>query len=125
MAIDPGTPAPALLQLRGIARGFPGVTALAGVDLDLHAGTVHALVGENGAGKSTLINVLGGLLQPDRGQIFFRGRLTHWHDARAARAAGIAIVHQEADLFADLTVAENLALEHGWPLHHGLIDWPA
>jgi ABC-type sugar transport system ATPase subunit/ribose/xylose/arabinose/galactoside ABC-type transport system permease subunit len=118
------SPSP-LIQLRAITKRFPGVTALDGVDLDLHGGTIHALLGENGAGKSTLINILGGLLAPDRGQVLHNGQSVHWADARSARAAGIALVHQEADLFGDLTVAENVALEHGWPLHHGAIDWAA
>src|SRR5690242_19877295 len=79
---------PPLVQLRGIVKCFPGVTALDGVDLDLHGHTIHALLGENGAGKSTLINVLGGLLQPDRGAILRRGHPVRWDDARSARAAG-------------------------------------
>src|SRR5262245_22966376 len=109
----------AVVSLRDIGKGFPGVTALDGVDLDLHAGTVHALVGENGAGKSTLINILSGVFPPDRGDYLFAGRPVRWADARAARAAGIATVHQEADLFPDLTVAENVAWEHGWPTRRG------
>ncbi len=113
-----------MLQLRDIRKSFPGVTALDGVDLTLHAGSVHALLGENGAGKSTLINVLCGIHRPDAGEMQLRGATVAFADARAARAAGIATVHQEADLFPDLTVAENVALEHGWSRRGGLIDWP-
>src|SRR5262249_15620957 len=113
-----------LIRLRGLSKQFPGVKALENVDLDLHAGTVHALLGENGAGKSTLINILSGILRSGHGEFLLRGTAVRWADAHAARRAGIATVHQEGDLFPDMTVAENVALEHGWPRRHGLIDWP-
>src|SRR5262245_5086540 len=102
-----------VVQLVGIRKGFPGVLALEGVDLELHAGRIHALVGENGAGKSTLLNVLAGLLQPDAGAILVDGRAIRLSNARAAWAAGVVTVHQEVDLFADLTVTENVAWQHG------------
>src|SRR5262245_31654240 len=102
-----------VIQLAGIRKTFPGVVALAGVDLDLHPGRIHALVGENGAGKSTLLNVLAGLLQPDAGSILLDGRPVRLADARAAWAAGIVTVHQEVDLFADLSVLENIGWGHG------------
>ena len=63
-----------ILRMRGIVKEFPGVQALAGVDLEVLPGEVHALVGENGAGKSTLIRILGGVHQPDGGEIFLRGQ---------------------------------------------------
>src|SRR5262245_22971166 len=113
-----------VIQLAGIRKTFPGVVALAGVDLDLHPGRIHALVGENGAGKSTLLNVLAGLLQPDAGTILLDGRPVRLADARAAWAAGVVTVHQEVDLFADLSVLENIGWGHGLaagPL--GWIDW--
>src|SRR5207302_1457324 len=112
-----------LLQLKEISKSFPGVTALSAVSLDLFPGTIHALLGENGAGKSTLINILSGVLQPDQGVFRIRGQAVAFSDAHSARAAGIATVHQEADLFPDLSVAENVAFERGWPLRAGLIDW--
>src|SRR5262249_11842707 len=109
----------------GICKSFPGVTALRGVDLAVRAGSIHALVGENGAGKSTLMNVLGGVLAPDAGQIHLGGRPVHLADARAARALGIVTVHQEVDLFAALSVLENINLQQGLPAHGGLlVDWP-
>jgi ABC-type sugar transport system ATPase subunit/ribose/xylose/arabinose/galactoside ABC-type transport system permease subunit len=114
-----------LIQLCNVSKSFPGVKALAEVSLDLYPGTVHALLGENGAGKSTLINILSGVLQPDAGEFCVHGRPVKPADARAARALGIATVYQEADLFPDLTVAENVALEHAWPRRSGLIDWSA
>ncbi len=114
------TPEP-LLELVDITRRFPGVVALDGVSFALAAGEVHALVGENGAGKSTLINIISGLLQPDAGHIRFLGRQVAWANPVAARQAGIVTVHQEAELFATLSVAENMALEQGLPT--GLAGW--
>src|SRR6516164_817893 len=101
----------ALVELVQICKHFPGVQALDGVDLVLGAGRIHALVGENGAGKSTLINILSGVVQPDSGDIRVAGNLKHFGDARAARRKGTVAVHQEADLFADLSIAENMGLE--------------
>src|SRR5947209_18992597 len=97
-----------LVELRDIGKSFPGVTALAGVDLTLYPGRVHALVGENGAGKTTLLNILAGLMQPNAGEIRIQGRSVRLADARAAWAEGIVTVYQEVDLFPDLTVLENL-----------------
>src|SRR5262249_43677640 len=102
-------------ELAGIDKSFPGVQALRDVSLTLRPGSIHALVGENGAGKSTLINILGGNLTPDRGTIRLAGQPVHFADARASHAAGIVVVHQEVDLFADLSVQENIGLEQGLP----------
>jgi ABC-type sugar transport system ATPase subunit/ribose/xylose/arabinose/galactoside ABC-type transport system permease subunit len=113
-----------LVELAGISKSFPGVLALRGVDLALFPGRIHALVGENGAGKSTLLNILAGLLQPDAGEIRIAGQYVHLRDARAAWAAGIVTVHQEVDLFADLSVLENIGLQQGLPANAlGWIDW--
>jgi ABC-type sugar transport system ATPase subunit/ribose/xylose/arabinose/galactoside ABC-type transport system permease subunit len=113
-----------IVQLVGISKLFPGVIALEGVDLDLHPGRIHALVGENGAGKSTLLNILAGLLQPDAGLIRLDGQPRHLPDARAAWQAGIVTVHQEADLFPDLSVTENIGWQHGFETGTlGWIDW--
>jgi rhamnose transport system ATP-binding protein len=111
----------AVVQLEGLVRTFPGVVALRDVGLTLCRGRVHALVGENGAGKSTLIHILGGSLRPDAGVIRIDGRPAHLADAHAARALGILVVHQEVDLFGDLTVAENIGLEQGLPA--GPVGW--
>ena len=113
-----------LVELHQIGKSFPGVTALAGVDLTLYPGRIHALVGENGAGKSTLLNILAGLLRPDTGEIRIHGRPVHLGDARAAWAQGIVTVHQEVDLFPDLGVLENLGWQQGLPAGTlGWIDW--
>ncbi len=105
----------ATIELTGIGKSFPGVVALEDVDLALQPGCVHALLGENGAGKSTLINILGGSLTPDHGRIRMDGRIVRFVDAHDARRLGLVSVHQEVDLFPDLSVTENIALEQGLP----------
>jgi ABC-type sugar transport system ATPase subunit/ribose/xylose/arabinose/galactoside ABC-type transport system permease subunit len=115
-----------VVDLEGIRKSFPGVRALRDVTLVLRPGTIHALVGENGAGKSTLINVLSGILTPEEGTIRVAGQPVHLSDPRTARRYGIITVHQEADLFPDLSVMENMALEQGLPANRlGWIDWGA
>jgi ABC-type sugar transport system ATPase subunit len=99
---------PPLLAARGVHKRFPGVHALRGVDLDIRAGEVHAVVGENGAGKSTLMHILAGVYQPDAGRLEWEGRPVVFADERAAADAGIALVHQERSLFGPLSVAENV-----------------
>jgi len=102
----------ALLQMSGIVKQFPGARALDGVDLDVRAGEVHALLGQNGAGKSTLIKVLAGAHQPDEGTITWRGDLVRPSHPLAAMRLGIATIYQELDLVDGLTVAENVFLGH-------------
>ena len=100
----------ASLEALGINKRFGTVTALSGVDLTLRPGEVHALLGENGAGKSTLMNVLYGLIAPDRGGIRIAGRPVRFASPRDSMAAGIGMVHQHFALVPTLTVAENLSL---------------
>jgi ABC-type sugar transport system ATPase subunit len=97
-----------ILELRGITKDFPGVRAVNKVDLDLRRGEVHAVVGENGAGKSTLMNILGGVLQPDSGEIFLDSRPVRFADVADAGRNGIAVVFQELSLVPSLSVAENI-----------------
>jgi general nucleoside transport system ATP-binding protein len=99
------------LALRGITKVFPGgVRANEGVDLDVHAGEVHALVGENGAGKSTLVKIVYGFVRPDAGHIQVDGRPVAIASPRDARRLGIGLVFQELVQVGALTVAENIAL---------------
>ncbi|GAB2175009.1 sugar ABC transporter ATP-binding protein [Dongia sp. agr-C8] len=96
------------LRLKGIAKSYPGVTALAGCSAELRAGEVVGLVGENGAGKSTLMKILGGVISPDKGSIEIDGKERAALTVADSMAAGIAFVHQELNLFDNLDVAANV-----------------
>lgn len=104
----PAADAPLLLQVQGVAKGFPGVQALSDMHLELRAGEVLALVGENGAGKSTLMKLLTGIHQPDSGSFTLLGRPYEPTNPRHAQELGISIIHQEFNLMPDLTVAQNI-----------------
>ena len=114
-----------VLRLSGISKSFPGVRALADVQLELFPGQVTALIGENGAGKSTIVKILTGIYQPDGGTIEVDGRAVRFATAEAAAQAGVTAIHQETVLFDDLTVAENIFLGHAPRTRLGLIDWAA
>jgi simple sugar transport system ATP-binding protein len=103
-----------LVRLAGITRRFPGVVANDDVSLEIHAGEVHALLGENGAGKSTLIAILAGVQQPDAGRIEIGGQPVRLGSPREAIARGIGTVYQHSTLVPNLTVAGNLALGRRW-----------
>jgi ribose transport system ATP-binding protein len=104
------TPATPLLEVRSLAKRFGGQAALQDVSLQVAAGEVHAVAGENGAGKSTLMAILSGALPPDDGAVLWEGRPIAIRDVRSAQALGISIVHQEPQLVASLSVAENICL---------------
>ncbi|MFI6501623.1 sugar ABC transporter ATP-binding protein [Nonomuraea typhae] len=110
-----------MMRVSGLVKRFPGVVALDGVDLDVRAGEIHALVGENGAGKSTLVKALAGIHMPDAGTMTFDGRPYTPSGAADGLAAGISVVHQELALLPYLTVAENLFLR-GLPRRAGVVD---
>lgn len=112
---------PPLLRLAGVTKRFGGVTALDGVEFELHGGEIHALLGENGAGKSTLIKILGGIHQPDAGEILRDGRRVEVHDVAAADRLGVRLIHQELALAPNLSVAENIFLGRE-PRRLGLLD---
>lgn len=112
-----------ILEMRGISKFFPGIKALEAVDFTMRSGEVHALVGENGAGKSTLVKVLTGVYRPTAGTIRFLDRAREFSSPVDARKAGIAAIHQEASMFPDLTVAENVFSGHFHKGKAGLLDW--
>jgi simple sugar transport system ATP-binding protein len=101
-----------MVAMRNIWKRFPGVVANQGVDLELLAGEVHALLGENGAGKSTLMHVLSGMYRADEGEILLDGQPVAFRSPAEAIAHGIGMVHQHFRLVETLTAAENIHL--GW-----------
>jgi ribose transport system ATP-binding protein len=111
-----------ILRLQSVGKRFPGVVALRDVSFDIARGSGHVLLGENGAGKSTLINLLGGVLQPDDGSIWFDGAPYRPASPLEAFKAGIRVVHQELNPLSNLSVAENLLFEH-LPSRWGLVDF--
>ncbi|GGN12179.1 sugar ABC transporter ATP-binding protein [Streptomyces fuscichromogenes] len=112
---------PPNLRVHGLTKSFGGVTALAGVDLTVPAGQVHALLGHNGAGKSTLIKCLGGAFPPDSGTIEIGGTPYARLTPRESIAAGVAIIYQTLSVVDALTVAENIFLGQEWT-RYGRID---
>jgi ABC-type sugar transport system ATPase subunit len=111
-----------LLKMKDIHRKFPGVYALKGVNFDLKAGEIHALLGENGAGKSTLIKILGGIYPKDKGSIEIDGFPVTIASVPDARRAGVRIIHQELVLVPGISIAENVFLGNE-PVKHGFVDF--
>jgi len=110
-----------VLRATGVVKHFGGVRALRGVDLEVRAGEIHALLGANGAGKSTLIKILAHVHKPDAGEITLRGApLTE-----AMLGARISFVHQDLGLIENMSVAENMAMAYGYPRRGKLIAWRA
>ena len=96
-----------ILRFEDVRKAFFGVTVLDGITLDVERGSIVGLVGENGAGKSTLMNILGGVVPLDAGQMLLDGEVHAPRDPRDADRAGIAFIHQELNLFTNLSIAEN------------------
>jgi len=107
--------------MHGVGKSFYGVSVLSDVDIDVHPGEVHAVVGENGAGKSTLMKIASGVYQPDAGTLRIGGQPVSLHSPRAAQAAGVGIIHQEFNLLPERTVAQNVFLGRE-PRRRGLVD---
>lgn len=99
-----------LLEVRGITKEFPGVRALSGVELQLDAGEVLAVIGENGAGKSTLMKILAGVQGPDSGEVLVDGKPVALRSVNDALDCGISLIHQELNLADNLDVAANIFL---------------
>lgn len=112
-----------VLRLENIVKTFPGVRALDGVSFTVQPGEVHALMGENGAGKSTLMKVLGGIYQPDEGQIIVAEQPAVMNSPLEAKAKGIVFIHQELSLAEELSVAENIYLGELPRKSFGRVDW--
>ncbi|QIQ21549.1 ribose ABC transporter ATP-binding protein RbsA [Zophobihabitans entericus] len=112
-----------LLHIHQIEKSFPGVKALSGVDLNVYPGKVMALLGENGAGKSTLMKVLTGIYSKDAGTIEYLGKQVTFSGPKASQEAGIGIIHQELNLIAQLTIAENIFLGREFTNSVGCINW--
>ncbi|UCD51055.1 MAG: sugar ABC transporter ATP-binding protein [Phycisphaerales bacterium] len=112
-----------VLAAEGITKRFGGIKALDGAHLSIQAGQVHAVVGENGAGKSTLMKVLAGVHRDYEGRVLLAGREVAFANPRQAQEAGIAIIHQELNLIAQLSIAENVFLGREFLNPLGLIDF--
>ena len=111
-----------LLEMKQIKKAFNGVPVLKGVELEVYAGEVHALLGENGAGKSTLMNVLTGVFPKDSGTVVFDGKEYDHMTIKESERLGIAFVHQELNLFNDLKVYENIFLSKEYTKSFGRLD---
>jgi len=110
-----------LLEVSGVQKIFPGVVALDNVQFKLRPGTVHALMGENGAGKSTLMKIIAGVYTPDGGELRVRGKPMKLHGPLDALNNGIAMIHQELNLMAPMTIAENIWIGRE-PRRLGFVD---
>ena len=114
-----------VLTMKGITKAFGGVQALKGVNFDLRAGEVHALVGQNGAGKSTLIKILAGALTPDAGTISIEGKFVSPSSPADALHMGIGTVYQDPLVYPELSVTENVFMGRELRDRYGDIDWRA
>jgi ribose transport system ATP-binding protein len=111
-----------MLQAVNISKTFPGAKALDGVNMAFYKGKVTAILGENGAGKSTLLKILSGICQDYEGEILINNTVHKFEHISASQAAGIAIIHQELNLIADLTITENLFLGNEISNVWGILD---
>ncbi len=101
-----------IIKMKGIKKYFYGVKALDGVGFKVRTGEVHALIGENGAGKSTLVKILTGVYQPTAGTIILNDKPVQFPSPQISQKAGISAIHQEATMFPDLSVMENIFMGH-------------
>src|SRR4030042_5366030 len=113
-----------ILEMKNITKKFPGVTALANVNLEVQTGHIHALVGENGAGKSTLMNVLSGIYPYGsyEGDILYHNKVCKFKNIKDSEREGIAIIHQELALSPHMSIAENIFLGNERQTR-GVINW--
>ncbi|MGH9160429.1 MAG: sugar ABC transporter ATP-binding protein [Vicinamibacteraceae bacterium] len=114
-----------VLEAKEVTKTFPGTVALDRVNFRIEPGRVHALIGENGAGKSTLVKILAGIERPTAGRLLLNGEEVQFTSARHAAACGIGLIHQELQLFPNLTIAENLFVGRERTNRWGLVDTAA
>jgi ribose transport system ATP-binding protein len=107
--------------MEGVSKRYGGVRALEKADLTVHAGRIHAILGENGAGKSTLIKIMSGVVEPNEGRMTLEGREVSFASPSAANDAGIVCIFQELSLIPELSVADNIVISHP-PTRFGMID---
>ncbi|MEM9474949.1 MAG: sugar ABC transporter ATP-binding protein [Pseudomonadota bacterium] len=110
-----------LLSFEGLRKDYFGVPAVRDLTLGIRKGEVVGVIGENGAGKSTLMNMIGGVVAPSAGEMRWLGALYHPRSPSDATARGVAFIHQELNLFTNLTIAENIFVDD-FPSRFGLID---
>ncbi len=124
--LEAGRPAPVdtgyILEVADVRKEFPGVLALDNVQFRLRRGSVHALMGENGAGKSTLMKIIAGIYTPDSGSFKLRGQDIRLNGPLDALENGIAMIHQELNLMAPMTVAENIWIRREPKTRFGFVD---
>lgn len=111
------------ITMKGISKAFGSNEVLKGVDLTLKSGEIHALMGENGAGKSTLMNILTGIHKADSGTICVDGREISFKNALEAEKCGIAFIHQELNIWPNLSILENLFLMQNVTNSFGMLDF--
>ena len=99
------------LRMEGISKAFAGIAAVRNASLEAHGGEAMAVMGANGAGKSTLMNILGGVIAGDSGQIILDGPVATIRSPRQATQQGVAFVHQELAMLPTLSVAENIFID--------------
>lgn len=109
------------IEMKNIHKSFGSNRVLSGVDFELREGEVHALMGENGAGKSTLMNILTGIHSKDEGSITVDGRVVHYGSPKEAEQAGIAFIHQELNVWPEMTVLDNLFIGRELTSRFGLL----
>jgi ribose transport system ATP-binding protein len=117
----PAQAATPLFRMEEVSKRYGGVRALENAELTVHAGRIHAILGENGAGKSTLIKIMAGVVAPDEGRMTIEGQEVTFASPAAAQATGIACIFQELSLIPDLSVADNIVISNP-PKRFGMID---
>jgi len=112
-----------VLAVRGVSKSYGDALVLDGLDLEVGAGEVHALLGENGAGKSTLIKIIAGVVTPDAGRVAIDGEELPFGSPQAAMATGVSTLFQELATVGGLSVAENVLLGRPTPSRWGVVRW--